>query len=52
MFRIFIKNELNYKEKKKIFELKNQFWNFGLKEQKKWFKNNIKKKRYSYFFSK
>lgn len=50
MFRIFIKNELNHKEKKKIFELKNQFWNFGLKEQKKWFKNNIKKKDIHIFF--
>ena len=50
MFKVFIKHNLNDQEKKKIFKLKNQFWNFGLKEQKLWFKRNISKKDIHIFF--
>lgn len=50
MFKVFIKHNLNDQEKKKIFKLKNQFWNFGLKEQKLWFKKNISRKDIHIFF--
>ena len=36
--------------KKEIFEiclLKNSHWKFGIRNQIKWFKENIKKKRYT-----
>lgn len=52
MFKILIKSKLNDKEKKGILKLKDQFWSFGLKEQKKWFENNIKKKDIHIFFQK
>ena len=50
MFEVFIKHNLNSQEKKKIFALKDQFWNFGLKEQKLWFKKNISRKDIHIFF--
>ena len=50
MFKVFIKHNLNPQEKKKIFTLKDQFWNFGLKEQKLWFKKNVNKKDIHIFF--
>ena len=50
MFKVFIKHNLNDQEKKKIFALKDQFWNFGLKEQKLWFKKNISRKDIHIFF--
>ena len=34
--------KLTYKEKRKIFILKNEFWEKGIKSQKKWFTENIK----------
>ena len=43
MFNILIKHNLNQQEKMKIFSLKDQFWNFGLQEQKLWFKKNNKR---------
>ena len=52
MFKILIKSKLNDKEKKGILKLKDQFWSFGLKEQKKWFENNIKKRIFIFFFQK
>tara|TARA_Y100000768_G_C23944355_1_gene666796 strand:+ start:966 stop:1424 length:459 start_codon:yes stop_codon:yes gene_type:complete len=50
MFKVFIKHNLNSQEKKKIFVLKDQFWNFGLKEQKLWFRRNISRKDIHIFF--
>ncbi len=52
MFNIFIKHHLNQQEKMKIFSLKDQFWNFGLQEQKLWFKTNINKNDIHIFFQK
>ena len=52
MLKILVKSNLNEKEKKGVLKLKNQFWSFGLIEQKKWFKNNIKKKDIHIFFQK
>ena len=52
MFKILIKCKLNDKEKKLILKLKDQFWSFGLKEQKKWFEIKIKKKKINIFFQK
>ena len=50
MFNVLIKHHLNQQEKMKIFSLKDQFWNFGLQEQKLWFKKNINKKDIHIFF--
>ena len=36
--------ELRNIEIKKILILKNSFWKFGIKSQKKWFKENVKKR--------
>ena len=52
MFNILIKHNLNQQEKMKIFSLKDQFWNFGLQEQKLWFKKNINKNDIHIFLQK
>jgi len=44
MFRLesIKKNRLSYKEVVSICKLKNSFWNFGIKSNLLWFKNNVK----------
>ena len=40
----FTTQQLKKNLKKDIFKLKNEFWKYNLNNQKKWFKENIKKK--------
>ena len=43
MIEIIKTSDLKNSDKKKIFFLKNQFWKYGLNNQKEWFNKNIKK---------
>ena len=43
MIEIIKTSNLKNSDKNKIFFLKNQFWKYGLNNQKKWFNKNIKK---------
>ena len=52
MLNILIKHNLNQQEKMKLFSFKDQFLNFGLQEQKLWFKKNINKNDIHIFLKK